>query len=338
MKEFSIIERFFTAQTQPRQDVMIGVGDDCAITTVPTNQSLATTTDTLVAGTHFLHGTHPSDIAHKALAVNLSDLAAVGAVPAWINLALSLEEIDEDWLDDFSDTLARLCEYYGINLIGGDTTKGPLSITITAQGFVPPESVATRSGANRGDLIYVTGTLGDAGAGLDTLLGKLDCYAVADLSHQEQASAEAFLRSRHHRPTPRLLAGTALRRTISSCIDISDGLLGDIQHIMKASQCGAIIHVDKLPISEHLAKVVSPEQAMTYALSSGDDYELCFTLPEHNVSELETLLNSSDINFTCVGQMVGGNELSLMHHNMPYTAVSEAFEHQFIVQASSTQS
>ncbi len=331
MKEFSIIERFFTAQSQPRQDVIIGVGDDCAITTVPTNQALATTTDTLVAGTHFLPDTRASDVAHKALAVNLSDLAAVGAVPAWISLALSLQEIDEDWLDEFSDTLARLCEYYGINLIGGDTTKGPLSITITAQGFVPPESVATRSGANRGDLIYVTGTLGDAGAGLDTLLGKLDCYAAEGLSHQAQASAEAFLQARHHRPTPRLLAGTALRRTISSCIDISDGLLGDIRHIMKASQCGALINVDALPISTHLANVVSAKQAIDYALASGDDYELCFTLPEENVSELETLLNSSGVNFTCVGQMVGGAELTLMYQDSPYKTDSEAYEHQFMV-------
>lgn len=332
MKEFSIIERFFTAQSQPRPDVIIGVGDDCAITTVPANQALATTTDTLVCGTHFLPDTCAGDIAHKALAVNLSDLAAVGAVPAWISLGLSLEETDEDWLDEFSDTLARLCEYYGINLIGGDTTKGPLSITITAQGFVPPESIATRSGANRGDLIYVTGTLGDAGAGLDTLLGKLDCYAVTGLSRQEQASAEAFLQSRHHRPTPRVLAGTALRRTISSCIDISDGLVGDIRHIMKASQCGALINVETLPISEALANIVSHEQAIEYALSSGDDYELCFTLPQENVSGLETLLNSTNINFTCIGQMVGGNELSLMHHDAPYIAKSDAFEHQFVVQ------
>lgn len=329
MKEFSIIEQFFTAQSQPRQDVIVGVGDDCAVTKVPPNQALATTTDTLVSGVHFLPNTAPSDIAHKALAVNLSDLAAVGAVPAWISLALTLEESNEDWLDEFSDTLARLCEYYSINLIGGDTTRGPLSITITAQGFVPPESIATRSGAKPGDLLYVTGTLGDAGAGLDILLGKLDCSSLTSLSYQEQQRVESFLTERHYRPTPRLLAGTALRRMISSCIDLSDGLIGDIKHIMRASQCGAHINVEMLPISSALAALVSPEQAIEYALSAGDDYELCFSLPQENASELELALNAANVNFTCIGQIVGGEALTLTRDANPYHTAVNSFEHQF---------
>lgn len=329
MKEFSIIEKYFTSQSQPRQDVIIGVGDDCAITKVPANQALATTTDTLVSGVHFLPDTAPSDIAHKALAVNLSDLAAVGAVPAWISLAISLERTDEDWLDEFSDTLARLCEYYSINLIGGDTTRGPLSITITAQGFVPPESIATRSGAKPGDLLYVTGTLGDAGAGLDILLGKLDCSTLTTLNLQQQDTIASYLTERHYKPTPRVLAGTALRRMISSCIDLSDGLLGDIQHIMRASKCGAHINVESLPISPALAALVSAEQAFEYALSAGDDYELCFSLPQKNTSELELALNAANVNFTCIGQIVGGNTLILTHNGHPYQPTGHSFEHQF---------
>ena len=339
MKEFNIIERFFTGQSQPRHDVSVGVGDDCAITTVPANQALATTTDTLVSGVHFLADTAPSDIAHKAMAVNLSDLAAVGAIPAWISLALSLEDTDEDWLDEFSDTIARLCEYYSVNLIGGDTTRGPLSITITAQGFVPPGSIATRSGAQPGDLLYVTGSLGDAGAGLDILLNKLDITALTDISSEEQTAISQYLVERHHRPTPRVLSGTSLRRIISSCIDLSDGLRGDIQHIMRASSCGAIINVDALPISSQLSAAVSVEQAISYALSAGDDYELCFTLPQDNTTEFELAMHASNVSYTCIGQMTGGDQLELRLHDKPYqptNLLTAAFEHQFGVDPAHT--
>lgn len=323
MQEFSIIEQYFTNQTQPRHDVIVGVGDDCAITQIPQNQVLATTTDTLVSGIHFLPETSPQDIAHKALAVNLSDLAAMGATPAWVSLALTLPDTNDDWLSEFADAFARSCEYYSINLIGGDTTQGPLSITITAQGFVPPESVITRAGAHPGDAIFVTGTLGDAGAGLALLQDSLniDKQLVND-------TAVEYLLKRHHTPSARVLAGTTLRRKVSSCIDISDGLLGDIQHIMKASNCGANINVGTLPISDELLSLVTPEYAIELALSAGDDYELLFTVPQDRVDEVKTAMHSISLPITEIGQMTGGSELNLKLNNQTYITQASAYQHE----------
>lgn len=323
MQEFSIIEQYFTNQTQPRRDVLVGVGDDCAITQIPENHVLATTTDTLVSGIHFLPETNPADIAHKALAVNLSDLAAMGATPAWVSLALTLPDANEDWLSEFADSFARLCEYYSINLIGGDTTRGPLSITITAQGFVPPDSVIKRSGARPGDAIFVTGTLGDAGAGLGLLQETL-----TEENGALDSLAASYLLLRHNTPTPRVLAGTTLRRKVSSCIDISDGLIGDIQHIMKASQCGANINVGALPISNELLSFVSSEYAIELALSAGDDYELLFTVPQDQIEEVKTAMHSVSIPITQIGQMTGDGELHLKQNNQAYITQASAYQHE----------
>mgnify|MGYP001037268287 CR=1 FL=1 len=323
MQEFSIIEQYFTNQTQPRRDVLVGVGDDCAITQIPENQVLATTTDTLVSGIHFVSETTPCDIAHKALAVNLSDLAAMGATPAWVSLALTLPDTNDDWLSEFADSFARLCEYYSINLIGGDTTQGPLSITITAQGFVPPESVIKRSEARPGDVIFVTGSLGDAGAGLALLQGTLTEQSIAS-----DSTPANYLLARHNRPTPRVLAGTTLRRKVTSCIDISDGLIGDIRHIMKASQCGANINVGILPISEELLTLVTPEYAIELALSAGDDYELLFTVPQDKVEEVKTAMHSISLPITEIGQMTGDGELHLKLNNQEYITQASAYQHE----------
>jgi len=323
MQEFSIIEQYFTNQTQPRRDVLVGVGDDCAITQVPENQLLATTTDTLVSGIHFLPETSPTDIAHKALAVNLSDLAAMGATPAWVSLALTLPNTNDDWLSEFADSFARLCEYYSINLIGGDTTKGPLSITITAQGFVPTQSVIKRCQARPGDTIFVTGTLGDAGAGLALLK---DTFAEQCISLDSIPAS--YLLARHNRPTPRVLAGTTLRRKVSSCIDISDGLIGDIRHIMKASNCGASINVGVLPISDELLTLVTPEYAIELALSAGDDYELLFTVPENKVEEVKTAMQNINLLITEIGKMTGDGELHLRLNNQEYLSQASAYQHE----------
>lgn len=297
MNEFNLIENFFAKKGFTRKDVLLGIGDDAAITTVPENQCLVTTTDTLVEGVHFLKNTPAADIAHKTLAVNLSDLAAMGSEPAWINLSLSIPSLDEDWLSEFSDKISELCEYYSVQLIGGDTIKGPLSLTLTAQGFVPEESILTRKGAKNGDWIYVTGTLGDAGAGLDILSDKL---VVSD------PDAKEYLIQRHLRPSPRVMAGTCLRRIASACIDLSDGLLQDVQHIAKASNTGVLLHLDKLPISKELGQnVASLEQALEYATSAGDDYELLFTVSEEQKTSMKTTLDSYAITHTCIGQMTG---------------------------------
>lgn len=318
MKEFDIIEYFFNRKTQQRKDVATGIGDDCAITIMPLGQSLAVTTDTLVSGVHFPEDTPAGAIAHKALAVSLSDLAAVGAEPAWYSLSISLPEIDKVWLEAFSDSLFELSEYYSVQLIGGDTVKGPLSITVTAHGFVPHDQALMRSGAKPGDLVYVTGTLGDAGVGLDIVQGRLTA----------SQHCSDFLVNRLNYPSPRLLAGTSLRRIASSCIDISDGLANDLAHILKASQCGAKIQIEQLPLSIAIQEAVNADKAFEYALSAGDDYELLFTVSEERKGNLDIALANSNVSATCIGQLTGKKgKLELFFEEEPYKLRNGGFEH-----------
>lgn len=321
MKEFDLIGRYFSNGGYKRKDVIIGIGDDCAVTKVPENQQLAVTTDTLVGGVHFLSDAPAKSVAYKTVAVNLSDLAAMGAEPAWISLSLSLPEVKEDWLTEFVDGLYELTQYYSVQLIGGDTVKGPMSMTITAQGFIPPGSELTRSGANPGDWVYVTGTLGDAGAGLDILQNTLEV----------KGEARDVLINRHYFPTPRVAVGTALRRIATSCIDISDGLLSDLNHILTASGCGANIHVDRLPLSRAITSAVDNDTAIEYALSAGDDYELIFTVSEEQKGNLETSLASTNVKATCIGQLSGhSSNLSLFKGEKPYTPKRDkGYEHNF---------
>nr|WP_136250115.1 thiamine-phosphate kinase [Ningiella ruwaisensis] len=315
MNEFRLIRDYFTENSFSRKDVLIGVGDDAAITQVAQGQYLATTTDTLLEGVHFLKGTSPEAIAHKAIAVNLSDLAAMGAEPSWISLSLSLPAVDDEWLGAFSNKLKALTEYFSVQLIGGDTVKGQLSITITAQGFVPPESILTRSHAKPGDWIFVTGTLGDAAAGLALLKNELMI---------EDKAARDYLTDRHHYPTPRVLAGTTLRRIATSCIDISDGLLQDLEHIVSASEVGALLHLDKIPISKELGTHVNDlESALKLACTGGDDYELLFTVPEEHRVSMETAMSSYNLPVTCIGQVTGAQgKIDLRLNDSPFSFVS----------------
>ncbi|MCW8093012.1 thiamine-phosphate kinase [Alteromonas sp. ASW11-130] len=321
MKEFDLIGRYFADGGHQRKDVVIGIGDDCAVTSLAPNQQLAVTTDTLLSGVHFLADTPARSVAYKAVAVNLSDLAAMGAEPAWISLSLSLPEFDDAWLEEFAAGLYELMQYYSVQLIGGDTVKGPLSLTITAQGFIPPNNALTRSGAKPGDWIYATGSLGDAGAGLDILQGK----RKADRTQRE------FLVNKHLYPNPRVAAGTALRRIANACIDISDGLISDLQHILRASKCGALLHVDKLPLSEELVSCVGQHKAIQYALTAGDDYELLFTVNEEHKGILETSLSSTNVRATCIGQVTGqGSKLELKLNDAPYAVPEkEGYQHEF---------
>ena len=319
MKEFKVIEDFFKLKSVQRKDVIIGIGDDAAVTHIPEGQALVTTTDTLLSGVHFLPNTAPHAIAQKAIAVNLSDLAAMGAEPAWISLSLSLPAVDTLWLEEFSRGLQEHAEYYSIQLIGGDTVQGPMVITITAQGFVPYEQALTRSQATPGDFVYVTGNLGDAGVGLQVAQQKLEI---------ENIDNKAFFLQRLNYPTPRLLVGTSLRRTANSCIDISDGLVSDIQHILNASKCGAVVHVDKLPLSKVMLESVEPNDAVNYALSAGDDYELLFTVSEEQKGHLETNLASANIKATCIGQLNGvAGKLELRHNEQPFEYANQGYQH-----------
>ncbi|GBU12147.1 thiamine monophosphate kinase [Enterobacterales bacterium] len=322
--EFDLIARYFNRYRTARRDVQLGIGDDCALLTVAEKQLLAVSTDTLVEGIHFLKTIDPADLGYKALAVNLSDLAAMGADPAWVSLALTLPEVNTDWLEAFSDSLFEQLNYYGMQLIGGDTTRGPLSMTLTIQGLIPMDRALTRAGAGIGDWIFVTGSLGDSAAGLAILLDELK---VEDAGHRQT------LMQRHLRPTPRILQGQALRDLATSAIDISDGLISDLQHVLSASGCGARLELDTLPLSASLLASVDKEQALKWALTGGEDYELCFTVPEINRGALDVALSHLGVNFTCIGQIAplsegikllrSGERVELDWHGFDHFAAGE---------------
>jgi len=295
--EFDVIEKYFAQGFPQRNDVILGVGDDAAVCSVPENTQLVTAVDTLISGVHFPETTNPQDIAYKALAVNLSDLAAMGAKPAWMTLALTCPKIDEQWLENFSQGLRELAESAQISLIGGDTTQGHLSVTIQVMGFLPNNTGLRRQGAQIGEGIYVTGTLGDAGLGL---LSAREEIKLPD-------NIKTYVESRLNRPTPRLQEGQVLRDIAHSAIDISDGLIADLGHILKASDVGASISLNNLPLSDALKNYVSLEQAWQLALSAGDDYELCFTMPANRETVLKNTLISN--RYTRIGTIESSKEL-----------------------------
>ncbi|KGQ35387.1 thiamine monophosphate kinase [Gallibacterium anatis] len=317
--EFDIIRRYFSASTrQPRRDVLLSVGDDCAITEIKPNRRLALTTDTLVEGTHFLPSISAADLAYKAVAVNLSDLAAMGAEPAWISLALTLPKIDEQWLSEFSQSLFQILDHYNVDLIGGDTTKGTLSLTITAHGLVAKDKILCRHTAKPGDWIYVSGTLGDSAAGLQLLLQQ------SKIENDDQR----YLLQRHLRPTPRVLMGMELAGIANAAIDLSDGLISDLQHILERSQCGAVIELDKLPLSKPLLNQFSLEQAQKFALAGGEDYELCFTVAETMRAKMEQTLRYLDVEYHCIGQIRANQQLQFTQYSQPIeVAVTHGFDH-----------
>lgn len=317
--EFSLIARYFDRVRSSRLDVETGIGDDCALLNIPEKQTLAISTDTLVSGIHFLPDINPADLARKALAVNLSDLAAMGADPAWLTLALTLPSVDEAWLEAFSDSLFEQLNYYDMQLIGGDTTKGPLSMTLGIHGLVPEGRALKRSGAKPGDWIYVTGTPGDSAAGLAILQDRLQ------VDNKEDAD---YLVKRHLNPTPRILTGQALRNLAHSAIDLSDGLISDLGHILNASGYGARVDLDLLPYSDVMKRHVEPEQALRWALSGGEDYELCFTVPELNRGALDVALGNFSMGFTCIGQVSADIEgLHFQRDGKPVTFDWKGYDH-----------
>lgn len=276
--EFDLIRQFFTEQAAQRDDVPLGIGDDAALLDPPLGKLLAVSVDTLIAGVHFPLDTAAHAVGHKSLAVNLSDLAAMGAEPAWATLAISLPDLDETWLADFARGFFELARKYSVQLVGGDTTRGPLSITVQVTGFVSPGHALKRSGAQPGDGIFLTGTLGDAGLGLRL--------------YQQQANTSdtstASLIQRLEYPTPRIATGIALRECASSAIDVSDGLAADLGHILDASNVGADIQIEQLPLSDAYHSFASANDWQA-AVSAGDDYELCFTLPAEHAGALAEL-------------------------------------------------
>ena len=316
--EFNLINRYFSNRQPQRKDVFLALGDDCALVKPPENVRIAISTDTLVAGTHFLIDANPAWVAHKALASNISDLAAMGATPAWVSFALTMPTPDEAWLKPFCDAFFELANYYNIQLIGGDTTKGPLSLTLTVQGFVPQEQALLRSGAKVGDWVYVTGDLGDSKAGLDVIL-----------NNTLRAKPFALeLEKRHYLSTPRILAGQALLNLASAAIDISDGLVSDIKHILERSQVGVSLDVAALPLSQELLQFVGNlEIAQQYALTSGEEYELCFTVPEQNKGSIESALAHCGCKVSCIGQIRPQGTFELHHQGKVLNWQLNGYDH-----------
>ncbi|MCU4676170.1 thiamine-phosphate kinase [Catenovulum sp. 2E275] len=323
MAEFDLINRYFNLGHTP-ECVKLDKGDDCALV-VPNftlkNSSLAITTDTLVSGTHFLPDILPHALAYRALATNLSDLAAMGANPKWFSLALCLpKEIsqNENWMAEFSRGLFELANQHQFHLIGGDTTSGPLSITINAIGEVDHQTALKRSGAKPGDKICVSGTLGDAAGALALLLAT---------AQPKTPAIEQALLSRFNYPTARVELGQALSGLANSAIDISDGLLADLTHILKASNCGAQIELEKLPCSAPLIEQFGVEQARTLAATGGDDYELCFTLEQTKLDLLQQHAQSLNLAVTCIGEITATPELTVTLNQQPIQFSQTGYQH-----------
>ncbi|TJY60870.1 thiamine-phosphate kinase [Sinimarinibacterium sp. CAU 1509] len=299
MDEFSLIRRYFS-DIGGDSGVVLGVGDDAALLRPTAGCELAVTTDTLIAGRHFPIRTAAADIGWKALAVNLSDLAAMGALPRWCTLALSLPDADADWLREFAAGFAALAHTHGVALVGGDTTRGPLSLSVTAMGEVPTGRAIRRDTAHAGDCICVTGALGDAALALQRLNAA---------STTMQSEDDLALRARLDRPQPRVAEGLALRGIASAAIDLSDGLIGDLGHILERSQVGGEIRVDALPSSAAFARLALPAERADLQLAGGDDYELCLCVPEGRLDAARAAIASP---LSVIGRIVEGRGLRVL--------------------------
>ena len=320
LTEFELISRYFSNIDGGNLSsvVTLGVGDDCALMSIPEGQQLALSIDTLVAGRHFPVDASPYDLAQRALAVSVSDLAAMGATPLAFTLALTLPSVESSWLKEFSQGLRLAAQTYRIPLIGGDTTQGPLSLTLQVHGAVPTGRALRRSGGSAGDGIFVSGTLGDAAAALAMMQQSL---AVSD--HQQP-----FLLERFYRPQARLALGKKLLGLATAAIDVSDGLLADLGHICRASGVGAKIHTENIPLSPVLSKVVAREQGLGYALTGGDDYELCFTAPVKCREALADIAGELGLAVSEIGLLVEGEGLTCVDSlGQPLSFNSTGYQH-----------
>ena len=317
LSEFEIIARYFDRTHAPDGVVKLGVGDDCALLAMPAGETLAVSTDMLVEGRHFFAGADPEKLGHKALAVNLSDLAAMGAQPMAFTLALALPSADENWLANFAQGLFKLADAEGIRLIGGDTTRGPLNVCLSVMGSLTENQALRRDAAKIGDDLWVSGTLGDARLALEVLQGKIT------LPDQWMVLAEERL----HRPTPRCALGVALRGIAHAAVDVSDGLLGDLGHILARSQLGADLHAASLPPGLALAQQPEDRQ-LEFMLNGGDDYELCFTASPEQRDAVLSAAASAKTSVTRIGSLKSGTGIQILDpagSALPFT--SHSFDH-----------
>ena len=297
--EFELIRKYFS---RPARSAILGVGDDAALLQPSEGQCLAVSSDTLIAGVHFTPETDPAQLGWKALAVNLSDLAAMGAKPRWVLLALTLPNTDNEWLMQFSSGMYQCADQYDIDLVGGDTTRGSLGMTLTIMGEVPMQQALRRSGAQVGDIIWVSGELGDAAL---ALAGQRQDISVADNVLQT-------LLLRLNVPEPRVELGLALRNLAHSAIDLSDGLLADIGHLLAASGVAATIEITHIPVSAAASHLSEEANFWSYVLAGGDDYELCFTAPESATQAIMTLSNQLRLPLTAIGRIEAGTGLRVL--------------------------
>jgi thiamine-monophosphate kinase len=295
-----------------RGDVALGIGDDAAVLDVPSGTQLVACTDTMVAGVHFVEGTDAADLGWKSLAVNLSDLAAMGAEPLWALLALTLPEADREFVDGFGQGFAELAARHRVALVGGDTTQGPLSITVTTLGTVPRGGALTRGGARDGDAVFVTGTLGDAAGALQL---QRESGLGTRHSAEQTSGPRSTLFQRMRRPEPRVAAGLALRGIASACIDVSDGLLADLGHVCRASGVATELDADALPVSAELRAQFDEAACLGFAMTGGDDYELCFTAPAERESEIAAALAHAGCRTACIGRVVAGSGVRVLDAN-----------------------
>ena len=316
MNEFEIIRRYFESKNLP-VSVKLGVGDDGAIIHNDPAKNLVVATDTLVSGVHFPADSSPCDIGYRSVVVNVSDIAAMGGKPEWMTLALSLRETNPEWLKGFSKGLFLASDEYSLNLIGGDLTKAEQNIiTIQMIGEVDTDAQLLRSNAQPGELLFVSGTLGDAAAGLEQFEKKVA------LNQYNQYLIERFFR-----PTARVDIGQAIMDYASSLIDISDGLIGDVKKIMSASDVGALINIEDIPLSKEMQKIYDPKKSQAFALSGGDDYELLFTASAENLSKILDISKEIDQKITHIGNITENKNLECRMEGVIYEYQDEGYLH-----------
>ncbi|MDQ2640508.1 MAG: thiamine-phosphate kinase [Pseudomonadota bacterium] len=322
--EFELIERYFRrpaeAQRVHRKDVPLGIGDDAALLDVPAGWQLVAALDALVEGRHFPAGCEARSIGHRALAVNLSDLAAMGATPAWFLLSLTLPAADEDFLAGFTGGMMALGDAHGVALVGGDTTGGPLVAVVQALGLVPAGAALTRAGASPGDLVYVSGTPGDAAAGLRLLLDPASGASIGE-THRDS------LLQRFMFPAPRVALGQSLLGLASACIDVSDGLAADAGRLAAASGCGLQLDMEQLPLSPALQAFAGDAAARRMALTGGEDYELCFTIAPGRLPLFAAQLDNVKCQVTCIGSLVPGSGITVREQGRPVTLDLRGYDH-----------
>jgi thiamine-monophosphate kinase len=322
LSEFRLIDRLFARRTRKvrRDDVSLGIGDDAAVTRLlPDNfgdADLVTATDILLEGTHFLADAPPRSVGHRCLAVNLSDIAAMGATPLWANMALSLPEVNDQWLDEFAEGFFALADACGVELIGGDTVRGPLSVAVTVQGRVPHGTAVLRSGAATGDLLYVTGEPGAAAA------GRLLLNDANRATKTTKSLTDKFLY-----PEPRLKVGNELRLLASAIIDVSDGLHADLKHLLGASAKGALLDIDELHLHDYIKESFTHAQAVELALCGGEDYELLFAVPPQHVARVHELAEGWSCRLSCIGVITDGDKAEWLQNGVLYAVPASGYRH-----------